>query len=51
MLDGLIWHFLGPTYTDDKDSLVESNETNVSNLTTSIFNQVTENVTNTVRSV
>lgn len=37
MLDGLIWHFLGPTYTKDKDSLEESNETNVSNLTTSMF--------------
>lgn len=35
MLDGLIWHFLGPTYTEDKDS--ESNETSVSNLTTSMF--------------
>lgn len=37
MLDGLIWHFLGPTLTEDKDSVEESNETSVSNLTTSMF--------------
>lgn len=37
MLDGLIWHFLGPTYTEDKDSVEERNEINVSNLTTSMF--------------
>lgn len=37
MLDGLIWHFLGPTYTEDKDSVEESNKTSVSNLTTSMF--------------
>lgn len=37
MLDGLIWHFLGPTYTEDKGSVEESNETSVSNLTTSMF--------------